>query len=304
MSFTSDMEDNSPPPSLVDETAVGSSSDERSSPLKAPSLSSEVDISSDKDGEESFQQARHLRHLKDEIRTGDDYFRAPSLSSEMDISSDKDEEERFQQVRHLQKTSHPFKRHRTKDGPRPDDEYFPSLKAPSDRDDEARLPPVRHKRSQQLFKRDEPRPDDEYFHTLKGHRKDEPRPDDEYFQPIKRLRMEKPERAPSPSKPLTSFFIKDILSPALTRPSVTSEPLIVRPWDLGVRPRSADDETRSEASSSSPEGGVNASPLDALFEMTSKAFVGLDAEEKSSGKTDSLAFRWAIAFIEITIFII
>lgn len=131
---------------------------------------------------------------------------------------------------------------------------------------------------------------------------DTDRPEDDYFRPIKKLRMMNvgQERSPSPSKPLTSFLIKDILSQTSSvsrRHSVSSERAIVRPWDLGSpaslttttrRPRSADDDTQSEKSesdsSASPAGIVhNSSPLDALFEMTSKAFKGLDADEKSTG---------------------
>ncbi|KFM62902.1 hypothetical protein X975_04586, partial [Stegodyphus mimosarum] len=130
-------------------------------------------------------------------------------------------------------------------------------------------------------------------------------PDDEYFKPIKKLRMVdlREEIAPSPPKPLTSFFIKDILNhkPSIPRRhSMSSDKGIVRPWDLGGpaslaaaaasarrRPRSADDDSRSDKSESdsseSPAGvSLNASPLDALFEMTSKAFEGLDADEKTS----------------------
>lgn len=131
----------------------------------------------------------------------------------------------------------------------------------------------------------------------------ENKPDDEYFRPIKKLRMVNIQQniIPSPSKPLTSFLIKDILSHksnVTRRHSTSSDRGIVRPWDLGSpanlttasrRPRSADDDSRSDKSesdsSASPSGVVhNASPLDALFEMTSKAFEGLDADEKSTGK--------------------
>lgn len=141
------------------------------------------------------------------------------------------------------------------------------------------------------------------------------RHDDEYFRPIKRLRMVNlgEERPPSPPKPLTSFLIKDILSHKPSGPrrhSVSSERNIVRPWDLGSpanltttsrRPRSADDDSQSDKSesdsSTSPAGVVhNSSPLDALFEMTSKAFEGLDADEKSTGKSDQCIsfyfFHW------------
>lgn len=153
--------------------------------------------------------------------------------------------------------------------------------------------------------------------------------EDEYFKPLKRLRMmhidnnnslnntssapptPPPASSAAPSgplvmglaagpnnpvvanKPLTSFSIRDILS---YKPKRTpSEPArIVRPWDLGGdsdrrRPRSADDDSRSESDCpESPSGNTgvanNSSPLDALFEMTSKAFEGLNGGEHSSGK--------------------
>lgn len=136
--------------------------------------------------------------------------------------------------------------------------------------------------------------------------------DDDYFRPIKKLRMVdvRPNIAPSPAqKPLTSFFIRDILNHTPSAPrrnSIATERGIVRPWDFGAattchssaagsrrRPRSADDDSRSDKSdvsdsSESPAGvAVNASPLDALFEMTSKAFEGLDADEKATGKSSS-----------------
>ncbi|XP_015911989.1 transcription factor LBX2 [Parasteatoda tepidariorum] len=127
--------------------------------------------------------------------------------------------------------------------------------------------------------------------------------DDEYFKPIKKLCMapSRPSAPPVPvpapsSKPLSSFFIKDILShkPASIQRTLSTDVRgIVRPWDLDSssasrrRPRSADDDSRSERSESdSPESPAvanpNASPLDALFEMTSKAFEGLEANEKSA----------------------
>ncbi|XP_035213566.1 transcription factor LBX1-like [Stegodyphus dumicola] len=127
--------------------------------------------------------------------------------------------------------------------------------------------------------------------------------EDEYFKPIKKLCMAPsrpsaplvPVAAPS-SKPLSSFFIKDILNhkPASIQRTLSTDVRgIVRPWDLDSsaasrrRPRSADDDSRSERSESdSPESPAvanpNASPLDALFEMTSKAFEGLEANEKAS----------------------
>ncbi|XP_023215772.1 transcription factor LBX1-like [Centruroides sculpturatus] len=114
--------------------------------------------------------------------------------------------------------------------------------------------------------------------------------EDEYFKPIKKLCMEQPRD--HVHKPLTSFFIKDILShTSSNRTRCALDRSIVRPWDLNNqeghrrRPRSVD--SRSEKSESdSPESpalnGNNSSPLDALFEMTSKAFEGLEANEKIS----------------------
>ncbi|UYV73493.1 LBX1 [Cordylochernes scorpioides] len=116
--------------------------------------------------------------------------------------------------------------------------------------------------------------------------------EDEYFRPIKKLRMH--PGVPTTAKPLTSFLIKDILSPKASSsvPRTLVPPHIVRPWDLeapGRRPRSADDDSRSESDSpESPAANGLSSPLDALFEMTSKAFEGLDASEKSSGKTTGI----------------
>ncbi|XP_067134920.1 transcription factor LBX2-like [Centruroides vittatus] len=118
--------------------------------------------------------------------------------------------------------------------------------------------------------------------------------EDEYFKPIKKLRMV-PNPVPNQPKPLTSFLIKDILNHKATHRRTTNvtDKGIVRPWDLdnstvsGRRPRSADEDSRSERSESdSPESpsvsNANTSPLDALFEMTSKAFEGLEANEKNS----------------------
>jgi len=137
-------------------------------------------------------------------------------------------------------------------------------------------------------------------------------------------------------KPLTSFLIKDILShkPKICTNVMNSEGRgIVRPWDLDTsqhntlhhnhshhnhnnhhintfgrichnrRPRSADDDSRSERSESDssesptsnggPVGGVLTSPLDALFQMTTKAFDGIDGSEKSLGKP-FIAFVWHV----------
>lgn len=124
--------------------------------------------------------------------------------------------------------------------------------------------------------------------------------EDEYFKPIKKLCMEQPRD--HAHKPLTSFFIKDILShTSSNRTRCALDRSIVRPWDLNNqeghrrRPRSVD--SRSEKSESdSPESpalnGNNSSPLDALFEMTSKAFEGLEANEKISGRFVTRSFEF------------
>ncbi|CAM1317731.1 LBX1 (predicted) [Pycnogonum litorale] len=131
--------------------------------------------------------------------------------------------------------------------------------------------------------------------------------DDDYYKPLKRLRM---SHEPVRNKPLTPFSITDILDAS----PVVRDRRIVRPWDdrddrnsTNIRrPRSADDDTHSEKSESdtSPDSpqprnnhhhhhrgrhhhhhrsrdgnGQNSSPLDALFEMTSKAFEGLHSGE-------------------------
>lgn len=145
-----------------------------------------------------------------------------------------------------------------------------------------------------------------------------------------------PNGADVSDRPLTSFLIKDILShkPKHCTNIINSESRgIVRPWDLETshhqnhhnnhnthhhkhlshhmnnfgriapnrRPRSADDDSRSERSESdSPESptsnsvvGALTSPLDALFEMTSKAFDGIDGSEKSSGKHIFIFYSFA-----------
>lgn len=111
--------------------------------------------------------------------------------------------------------------------------------------------------------------------------------DEEYFRPIKRLCMLEAPANPSP-KPLTSFFIKDILSHKPARRASG----IVRPWDLESaspgrrRPRSTDEDSRSESDSAdspaAPQQHSSTSPLDALFEMTSKAFEGLESGDRTA----------------------
>lgn len=74
---------------------------------------------------------------------------------------------------------------------------------------------------------------------------DGPSEDDEYFKPIKKLCMA-PSRASAPlvsvaapsSKPLSSFFIKDILKHKPASMQRTTIPAIVRPWDLDGKSKS------------------------------------------------------------------
>ncbi|XP_076368924.1 transcription factor LBX2-like [Tachypleus tridentatus] len=125
--------------------------------------------------------------------------------------------------------------------------------------------------------------------------------EEDYYKPIKRLCMIELRPAPNPNKPLNSFFIKDILNhkSSVRRSASFPERSIVRPWDLHTsdaarrRPRSADEDSRSEKSESdsaeSPAATcLPASPLDALFEMTSKAFEGLEAGVKLDESQDHL----------------
>ncbi|KAL1432541.1 hypothetical protein MTO96_013291 [Rhipicephalus appendiculatus] len=122
--------------------------------------------------------------------------------------------------------------------------------------------------------------------------------DEEYFRPIKRLCMLEAPANPSP-KPLTSFFIKDILSHKPARRASG----IVRPWDLESaspgrrRPRSTDEDSRSESDSAdspaAPQQHSSTSPLDALFEMTSKAFEGLESGDRTTGEV-TLYLLWKL----------
>uniref|UniRef100_T1IVQ6 Homeobox domain-containing protein n=1 Tax=Strigamia maritima TaxID=126957 RepID=T1IVQ6_STRMM len=111
----------------------------------------------------------------------------------------------------------------------------------------------------------------------------------------------------TPPKPQsTGFSVLDILSTTTgqstaNKRTVTETARIVRPWDLDDterrRPRSLDEDSRSDKSESdeadSPPApgrrvhhrgtsGAVSSPLDALFEMTSKAFEGIEGNENSS----------------------
>lgn len=313
--YISDMEDNNAPPSLVDETSIqipppkagtSSCSDGRSSPMKAPSLSSqsEIYISSDKDEEQSERE--ESTHNEDEDNTTQD-------------EGTERKAEYFEQIRKLHKEAVERQEMSIHGAGYKSfgDEYFIPIKRfrkkPAKKEAKAIAKPGQDDTSSS--------PDKDFYRPAKRIRKGQAkinaktdgevlaaRPDEEYFGAIKKLRMvqPRPEVVPSPPKPLTSFFIKDILNhkPDQTRRhSMTSGPIIVRPWDLGLesrqRPRSADDETRSEKSESTSFGSpevmaVNASPLDALFEMTSKAFEGLDAEEKSSGKMIFLFIHFGI----------
>jgi hypothetical protein len=176
--------------------------------------------------------------------------------------------------------------------------------------------------------RDNSSSDEEYFKPYKKLRMQESNEESKKFstplRPTESIPLASPSNGGDASdKPLTSFLIKDILShkPKHCTNIINSESRgIVRPWDLDTshhntlhhnhnhrshhhinnfgciasnrRPRSADDDSRSERSESdSPESpasnsvvGALTSPLDALFEMANKAFDGIDGSEKSSGK--------------------
>lgn len=172
--------------------------------------------------------------------------------------------------------------------------------SPMDDDDEVEAP----HRSPELSKMDEE--EEELLDVVSTASLDGPdqeedfSEDEEYFKPIKRLCMMEAPANPSP-KPLTSFFIKDILSHKPARRA----PGIVRPWDLESpkpgrrRPRSTDEDSRSERSESdspdSPAAGQqqhsSTSPLDALFEMTSKAFEGLESGDRAAGEYRPTSIR-------------
>ena len=178
--------------------------------------------------------------------------------------------------------------------------------------------------------------DEDYYKPYKRHRTQESGIDKEakHLSVSMQLRPSESRPLASPSngdnasdKPLTSFLIKDILShkPKQCTNVVNSESRgIVRPWDLDTsqhntlhhhnhhinahhintfgrmvpnrRPRSADDDSRSERSESDSSespvsnsvNGALTSPLDALFQMTTKAFDGIDGSEKSSGESTVL----------------
>ncbi|OXA44201.1 hypothetical protein Fcan01_21359 [Folsomia candida] len=118
--------------------------------------------------------------------------------------------------------------------------------------------------------------------------------EEEYFKPLKKLRMLKVEPPSQGNIPgVKSFSITDILShkpatpPALSKSSshqsgketsggrhnkqeVVIQQRIVRPWD----PQSKSNGRRNSSDSS---------PLDALFQMTSKTFEGLNGHHENSG---------------------
>lgn len=167
----------------------------------------------------------------------------------------------------------------------PDEPESAAPGSPMDEDDEPRRSPTRLSKAD-----DEELLDVVSTASLDGADQDFSE-DEEYFKPIKRLCMMEAPANPSP-KPLTSFFIKDILSHKPARRASG----IVRPWDLESpnpgrrRPRSTDEDSRSERSESdspdSPAAGQqqhsSTSPLDALFEMTSKAFEGLESGDRAA----------------------
>ncbi|CAL8114982.1 unnamed protein product [Orchesella dallaii] len=114
--------------------------------------------------------------------------------------------------------------------------------------------------------------------------------EDEYFRPLKKLRMLQVESPGQSSAGVKSFSITDILShkPAKSsnggaihkdcsasaanagrHPENVAQQRIVRPWD-------AQNKTNGRRNSS------DSSPLDALFQMTSKTFEGLNGHHENS----------------------
>ena len=134
----------------------------------------------------------------------------------------------------------------------------------------------------------------------------------EQYNAYKRLALAQIQPPRNPSKPLTSFFIKDILPSDDNEDSknnnkdshkkvnrsadtgCTSPPSIVRPWDSHrVSPTGSNASCSAGDSDDDVEVDIvddekplclsNSSPLDALLQMTNKTFEGLRDEGGHDG---------------------
>ncbi len=127
-----------------------------------------------------------------------------------------------------------------------------------------------------------------------GHRGDR-------YEPIKRLALVQIQPPRNPNKPLTPFSIQDILSQSRSHahnnkldndgPSDARSTLsFIRPWADSPPPRSStsssefdeDEEIQVEDDPPKVFGPHDSSPLDALLQMTSKTFEGLDAHQTNA----------------------
>ncbi|XP_013378788.1 transcription factor LBX1 [Lingula anatina] len=138
----------------------------------------------------------------------------------------------------------------------------------------------------------------------------------DFYEPIKKLASVQLFPPRNPEKPFTPFSISDILAPRDNKPYITNNNNnnnssstnnnnvhFVRPWDTSSTSSSnghiAEDEEEDEDieidivdNDKAILDRVKPSPLDALFQMTSKTFEGLDAHgnlREESSRRDHLS---------------
>ena len=116
-------------------------------------------------------------------------------------------------------------------------------------------------------------------------------PSQDRYEPIKRLALVQIQPPRNPNKPITPFGISDILHGTVGRKGAESCRGIVRPWDDDSQSRASsaddieDDEQDIDVEDVKPPKGNNGkSPLDALLQMTSKTFDGLDTSHSVDGE--------------------
>ena len=101
-----------------------------------------------------------------------------------------------------------------------------------------------------------------------------PSPRNDQYEPFKRLAEVQLPR--NPNKPLTNFSITDILNGEVTPKK------IVRPWDDDQSSRATssgdDNDEEIDVEETRPPSKKGVSPLDALFQMTSKTFDGQNSD--------------------------